>query len=348
MTLPDGERLQRYIRQVQFAPLGPAGQDRLLASRVLICGCGALGSVLANLLARSGIGYLRIVDRDYLELNNLQRQVLYDERDLAEGLPKAIAAAHHLRAINSSIEIEPIVADVDYRNVSSLVNGMDVIADGTDNFETRFLLNDAAHRFQIPWVFGGCIGAEGQTMAILPGTTPCLRCIVGEPPPPGISPTCDTAGIVAPIVNVIAAWQAMEVLKLASGHMDAVCRLLNVFDLWDGRVRQIELDRGKLSESCMTCGAHDYEWLEGRRGTRSAVLCGRNSVQLSPLEPLALDLEQLTARLRPVGQVSANPFLVRLAVDGYQLTIFPDGRAIVSGTADPTEARAVFTRYVGL
>lgn len=348
MTVPDGERRQRYIRQVQFAPLGPAGQDRLLGARVLICGCGALGSVLANLLARAGVGYLRIVDRDYLELNNLQRQVLYDERDLAEGLPKAIAAARHLQAINSTIEIEPIVADVDYRNVSSLVNGIDVIADGTDNFETRFLLNDAAHRFQIPWVFGGCIGAEGQTMAILPGLTPCLRCIIAEPPPPGSAPTCDTAGIVAPIVNVIAAWQAMEVLKLASGHVEAVCRLLNVIDLWDGRVRQIQLDRSQLSEDCLTCGAQDYEWLEGRRGTRSAVLCGRNSVQLSPLEPLALDLEQLTTRLRSVGRISANPYLVRLAVESYQLTIFPDGRAIVSGTADPTEARAVFTRYVGL
>src|SRR5262245_41633855 len=197
-------RLARYVRQMRYGPIGQAGQQRLLAGRALIVGCGALGSVLANTLARSGVGHLRIVDRDFLELNNLQRQVLYDEQDVAAELPKVIAAAAKLRKINSQIEVEPIVTDLDHTNVLDLAAGLNVIVDGTDNFETRFLLNDAAVKLGLPWVYGGCLGAEGQTMTILPGETACLRCLMPEAPPPGLTPTCDTAGIVAPIVNVIA------------------------------------------------------------------------------------------------------------------------------------------------
>src|SRR5262245_8449778 len=208
MAQPQESPLDRYARQVRYAPLGPEGQHRLLASRALVCGCGALGSVLANTLARAGVGHLRIVDRDFLELNNLQRQVLYEESDVAAELPKAIAAAEHLRRINSQIEIEPVVADVDAGNIMALCDGVDCIVDGTDNFETRFLLNDASLSTKIPWVYGGCIGAEGQSMTILPGETPCLRCLMSEPPPPGTTPTCDTAGILGPIIGVIASLQA--------------------------------------------------------------------------------------------------------------------------------------------
>ena len=236
-----------------FPPLGEEGQQRLEQSRVLVCGCGALGSVLANTLVRAGVGHVRIVDRDFLELNNLQRQVLYDESDVASRLPKAIAARNKLRQINSQVEIEAVVADVDFRNLPRLLQNVDVIVDGTDNFETRFLLNDASIHFAIPWVYGGCIGAEGQTMTILPGETPCLRCVLRESPPPGTTPTCDTAGILGPIVNVVASLQACEAIKILSGHSEAVSRTLNVVDLWDNRLRQIQLDALQAAHDCPTC-----------------------------------------------------------------------------------------------
>ena len=280
---PSHRSFDRYVRQMRYtcAPWGKKDNDRLLAGRVLLCGCGALGSVLANTLARAGVGHLRIVDRDFLELNNLQRQVLYDEDDVAAGLPKAIAAANKLRKINSEITIEPLVVDVDPTNITALIEGVDLILDGTDNFETRFLLNDAALKFNIPWVYGGCIGAEGQTMTILPGETPCLRCLMQEMPPPGTTPTCDTAGILGPIINVIASMQACEAIKILSGHREAVSRVLNVFELWDNRIRQVKLDTLSEGSDCPTCHRREFPWLDGQRGSHTAVLCGRNSVQLT-------------------------------------------------------------------
>src|SRR5215471_10449175 len=242
--------LDRYARQMRYAPLGEAGQRRLLAARALICGCGALGSVIASTLARAGVGKLRIVDRDFLELNNLQRQVLFDEADVAAALPKAIAAAEKLQRINSAIEIEPIVADVEPGNALALCADCDIILDGTDNFETRFLLNEAAVKLQIPWVYGGSIGAEGQTLTILPSQPPCFRCMMSEPPPPGTSPTCDTAGILGSIVNVVASIQSSEAIKILSGHADAVSRQLMVIDLWDNQVRQLNLDQLRASGGC--------------------------------------------------------------------------------------------------
>lgn len=340
--------LLRYARQIRYTPIGVEGQRRLAQSRVLVCGCGALGSVLANTLARAGIGHLRIVDRDFLELNNLQRQVLFDEDDLASGLPKAIAAAQRLRRINSQIEIEPIVADVDSRTLEPLLHDVDVIVDGTDNFETRFLLNDASARFRIPWVFGGCLGAEGQTMTILPGETPCLRCVIPDAPPPGTTETCDTAGILAPIINVIASIQACEAIKILSGQRAAVSRVLQVFDLWDNQVRQVRLDAlAAASGNCPTCSGREFPWLDGQRGSQSAVLCGRNAVQLSfpGREPASLD--SLAEKLAAVGRVSQNRYLLRLVVDKYQITVFSDGRAMVGGTSDVAEARSVYARYVG-
>lgn len=339
--------LDRYVRQMRYAPLGEAGQRKLAASRVLLCGCGALGSVIANTLVRAGVGRLRIVDRDFLELNNLQRQVLYDEDDVRAELPKAIAAAEKLRRINSEVEIEPVVADVDATNIEKLASGVDMLLDGTDNFETRFLVNDLAVKRGLPWVYGGVIGSEGQTMTILPGETACLRCLLGEPPPPGSMPTCDSAGILAPIVNVIASMQANEAIKILSGNAKAASRFLTVFELWENRIRQIDVSKLRDSVDCPTCKRGEFAWLEGGRGSRSAVLCGRNAVQLSPAEKGEISLEAMAAKLSAVGKVTRNKYLLRLAVDDYLITLFPDGRAIVGGTDDVAEARTVYAKYIG-
>jgi len=336
----------RYLRQARFAPLGDAGQRRLQASRVLICGCGALGSVLATLLARAGVGFLRIVDRDFLEWSNLQRQVLFNEADVVSGLPKAILAGAKLRAINSEIEIETLVVDVHAGNIDALANDVQLVLDGTDNFEIRFLLNDFAVRHGIPWVFGGCIGAEGQTMSILPGTTPCLRCLLGDAPPPGTTETCDTAGILAPIIGVIASIQACEAIKILSGNLAAVSRVLQVVDLWHNATRHVRLDSLRPAD-CPCCSGREFPWLEGRRGAQSVVLCGRNAVQLAFPDSPRISLEQLAAKLSSTFTVTRNPYLLRFSVDKYTLTVFPDGRAIVAGTEDFAEARSVYARYVG-
>jgi adenylyltransferase/sulfurtransferase len=332
---------------MRYAPLGEAGQLKLAESRALVCGCGALGSVIANTLVRAGVGHVRIVDRDFLELNNLQRQVLYDEDDVAAGLPKAIAAQNRLRRINSQVEVEAIVADVAHTNIEQLLQGVQVIVDGTDNFETRFLLNDAALHFGIPWVYGGCIGAEGQSMTILPGETACLRCLMQETPPPGTTPTCDSAGILGPVINVIASLQSMEAIKILSGHREAISRKLTVIDLWDSTLRQVKLDGLRESADCPACKRQEYPWLRGERGSHTAVLCGRNAVQLSFPGRETISLEALAGRLEGVGQVTRNKFLLRVAVDKYLITVFPDGRAIIGGTEEIAEARSVYARYVG-
>ena len=338
--------LSRYERQMRFAPIGETGQERLRSSRVLICGCGALGSVLANTLARAGVGHLRLVDRDFLEFNNLQRQVLYEEADVEAAIPKAIAAAEKLRRINSNITIEPHVVDVTAGNVLELVKNVDVILDGTDNFETRYLLNDVSVKQSIPWIYGGCIGAEGQSITILPGKTACLRCVMPEPPPPGATPTCDTAGILGPAVNVVASYQASEAIKILSGNETAISRNWTIFDLWENEHRQVSLE--SLSDrDCPTCQRNEFPWLDGKYGVHSAVLCGRNSVQLSfPNQP-AFGLDTLEKQLEGIGVVTRNRFLLRFHVDKYLVTVFSDGRAIVGGTEDLTEARAVYAKYVG-
>jgi adenylyltransferase/sulfurtransferase len=368
--------LDRYVRQMRYAPLGEAGQRRLCDARVLLCGCGALGSVIANTLVRAGVGFLRIVDRDFLELNNLQRQVLYDEEDVRASLPKAVAAAEKLRRINSQVAIEPHVADVDSTSILRLCDGVDMILDGTDNFETRYLVNDAAVKLGIPWVYGGCIGDEGQTMTIVPRDTACLRCLMPEPPPPGATPTCDSAGILAPIINVIASLQANEAIKILSGAKAKISRTLNVFELWENRIRQIDVSKLRDTGDCPTCKHGEFPWLDAKRGSQPAVLCGRNAVQLSPqatddaaTDDAAADdaaageaaagasavdsarqsawLDALAERLAGVGRVTRNRYLLRLAVDDYLITVFPDGRAIVGGTDDIATARTVYAKYIG-
>lgn len=340
--------LSRYARQIRYPGMGEEGQRKLLQKRALVCGCGALGSVIANTLARAGVGHLRIVDRDYLELNNLQRQVLYDEEDVRSGLPKAIAASEKLSRINSQIEIEPHVADVDARNMTELCKDVDVIVDGTDNFETRFLLNDASVKFDIPWVFGGCIGADGQTMSIIPRKTACLRCLMLDgPPPPGTTPTCDSAGILGSIINVIASMQALEAIKMLTENLDHVSRNLTVFQLWDNEIRNLNVETLRDSVDCPVCKHDKFEWLDGERGSQSAILCGRNAVQLSSPDREPLDLGRLETKLEGDGTVERNKFLLRFRIDEFLLTIFPDGRAIVTGTEDIAVAKSLYARWIG-
>ncbi len=343
---PLSQGLDRYVRQVRYKPLGEEGQRRLVESRALVCGCGALGNVLAAMLVRAGVGRVRIVDRDFVETTNLQRQMLFDEDDVARRLPKAIAAAEKLGRANSQVEIEPVVADLNHTNVGELIDGVDVIVDGTDNFETRFLVNDAAVRHGIPWVYGGCLGAEGQTMTILPHETPCLRCLMQQCPPPGTTPTCDVAGILAPIVGVIASIEAVEAIKIASGNRAAVSRSLTVVELWDNHLRQVDVSSLRDQVDCPACRRGEFPWLSGKQGSQTAVLCGRNAVQLAHTG-VRVSLDELARQLEGVGRVTVNAFLLRLEVEGYELTVFPDGRAIVAGTDDAATARTVFAKYVG-
>src|SRR6516164_5915759 len=260
MTEAEDESLDRYSRQIRFPQLGEAGQRALLGSRVALCGCGALGSVLANHLARAGVGFIRVIDRDFIETHNLQRQVLFDEQDVADNLPKAEAAARKMRAINSSIAVEPVVTDLDHTNVLDLVGDADLILDGTDNFETRYLINDAAVKLEKPWIYGGVIGSEGQTMTILPGKTPCIRCLIETAPPPGMTPTCETAGVLGPAVAVIASFEAIEAIKLLAGKHDALNAHLIMVDVWDWTFRQLKIAGllGKVDCPCCTQGRFDW------------------------------------------------------------------------------------------
>ncbi len=339
--------LARYDRQVRFAPLGREGQERLAQARVFLCGCGALGTVLADILVRAGVGFLRIADRDFVEWNNLQRQVLFDEQDAQQGVAKAPAAAEKLQRINSQVQLEPVVTDVNWRNLPQLASDVDLILDGTDNFETRFLLNDFALKHRVPWIYGGVIGAEGQTLVVLPGEGPCLRCLLPEPPAAGTTPTCDTAGVLAPAVHLIASLQALEALKILSGHREAVSRFWTVVSLWDNVIRQVRLSWPDQGRDCPACSGREFPWLEGRRGTRSEVLCGRDAVQLLPPQDQPFSLQELGKRLQGLGPLIVSPHLVRLQVPGYEITVFADGRAIVKGTDDPQVARAIYAKYIG-
>lgn len=341
--------LERYSRQMLVSGIGEEGQRRLLASRVLVCGCGALGSVLADSLARAGVGFLRIVDRDFVELSNLQRQVLFDEDDVAARLPKSIAAAAKLARINSDITLEPIVADIDHTNILKYFEGIDLVVDGTDNFEVRFLINDASLETSTPWVYGGCVGSHGQTMAIFPGESACLRCLIQDVPPPGSAETCDTAGVLGAAINVVASLQTVAALKILTGRADEVEPVLTVVDVWDGTYRQMGMGDLRERSGCQACIEGERTWLRGERGTETTVLCGRNAVQVAPPPGLSLSLEELAKRLESVGQVTANPYLLRLLVADSEmdLTVFSDGRAIIKGTDDLGVARSLYARYIG-
>lgn len=343
MTLHDPDR---YSRQTRFTPLGAEGQTRLAAGRAVVVGCGALGSVVAMALVRAGVGFVRLIDRDVPERSNLPRQVLFDEADVAAGLPKAVAAARHLTAINSAATIEPIVADLTAANAADVLGGVDVIVDGSDNFEARYLVNEYACRHGVPWVYGGAIGAEGRVLTIVPGRTACLRCLVPEPPAAGALPTCDTAGILGPAALVVGAVEAAEAIKLLAGARDMIASRMLVCDLWENVWRTIDLT-ALAAEGCPTCRGGDFPWLEGRLGGRPTALCGREAVQVMPATP-GIDLTALAARLGDVGSVTGNPWIVRAQVEpGIELAVFADGRAIVSGTRDEARARGIVARYLG-
>lgn len=341
--------ITRYHRQVLFRAIGADGQAKLGKSKVLLCGCGALGTVLAETLVRAGIGFLRIVDRDFVELTNLQRQVLFDEQDLADQLPKSIAASRKLALINSQVQIEPHVADVASGNVLGLAQGMDLILDGTDNFETRFLLNDVSLELGIPWIYGGCIGSHGQVLPVFPGETACLRCLMEDVPAPGTTETCDTAGILGPTVNMIASLQAVQALKILAGRRDQVETSLHILDVWDGTLRKMSTKNLREQGRCPACHQGERAWLRGERVSQTTVLCGRNAVQFSPPEKRPINLPELADKLRASGQVTVNPFLIRLTVEGgaYELTVFGDSRAIIKGTDDPTTAKSLYAKYIG-
>jgi adenylyltransferase/sulfurtransferase len=343
----DENLTERYSRQMRFGPIGKAGQEKLINGRVTLCGCGALGTVLANHLVRGGVGFVRIIDRDFIEPSNLQRQVLFDEADVAANLPKAVAAANKLRAVNSNVTIEPVVADIDRTNIEELCRDVDVILDGTDNFEIRYLINDTSVKLNKPWVFGGVIGSHGQSMTILPGETPCLRCVFEAAPGPGDVGTCETAGVLGPVVSVIASYQALEAFKILAGKTAAINRELIYLDMWENTNRRIKIAPLKGKVDCPCCKHRRFEWLEGMQGSQAVSLCGRNSVQVSNRNGVKLNFEDLSKNLVSSGNVSFNKFLLKFDVESYNFTVFPDGRAIIKGTDDIEKARILYAKYIG-
>jgi len=334
----------RYSRQELFAPIGPEGQARLRRARVAIVGCGALGSTLAEMMARAGVGSLTVIDRDYVEESNLQRQSLFDEEDAARGLPKAAAAEARLRAINSEVAVRGVVTDLAADNAAELLKGADLVLDGTDNFETRFLLNDVCLKAGIPWVYGACVGSYGLALLVRPRVSPCLRCVLEELPGPG-GPTCDTVGVVAPVVHVVAGLQAGEALKMLAGRAQDLLPGVVTVDLWKGRFEVMDL--GGRAPWCPACTEGRYDYLESGTGTGSAVLCGRDAVQVRPPRGTRVDLPALARRLAASGDVAANEHLVRFRAPGAEMVVFGDGRAIVKGVKDAAQARSLYARYVG-
>ncbi len=335
-------RNSRYSRQMLFKPIGPNGQMRISSSRVLVAGMGALGTVLASHMARAGVGMLRMVDRDYVELSNLQRQMLYDEEDAARSLPKAVAAQQKLARINSDVTLEPIVSDITSENAEKLLDGIDLVLDGTDNFSTRLLLNDACFKRGIPFVYGGAVSAQGMTAMLVPGETCCLRCLIG-PGESGGGQTCDTVGVVAPIVDIVASFQAVEALKYLVGDREARRGGLLSLEIWHYRSMNLKLPAPK--PDCPTCGLRTYPALTAE-ASGASTLCGRETVQIRGNRPL--DLAKWEQRLAPSCTVTRNPFLLRAELpEGERLVLFPDGRVLVQGTEDPARARTLYDRYIG-
>ena len=333
---------ERYSRQILFAPIGEAGQRKLARARIAVVGCGATGSALLSLLARAGVGYLRIIDRDYIEPSNLQRQMLFDEADAAESLPKAIAAGRKIAAFNSEITVEPHAADLTPDNVEDLLCDVEIVLDGTDNFETRYLINDFAVDRNVPWIYAAGVASYAVTMNILPGETACLACIFPDSPR-GIVETCDTSGILNSAVNFVASVAATEALKLAVGARDKVRRTLLSYDVWTNDFATVNADKPR--SGCRACQERDFIHLAGE-GRPQITLCGRNSVQIHERER-PIDFDEISRRLTPHGEVKHNDFVLRFWRDPYELTLFPDGRAIIKGTTDTAIARSLYARFVG-
>ena len=361
------QRLYRYHRQMLLAGFGETGQKKLLASTALILGCGALGSVSANMLARAGVGHLIIVDRDFIDLTNLQRQILFDENDIEDGLPKAEAARRKIVLINSQIKVTAIVDDINYRNISRLAENADILMDGLDNFETRYLANDYAVKYGKPYIYGGAVGTTGMALTILPHSqngdnpwellesgsraTPCFRCLF-EQAPAGESPSCDTIGVLGPAVSIIANFQAAEALKVLTGNFAQVNPALLNIDLWTNRITQLDMGSSWKDGNCTTCKSRQFEYLEGKSGSSATALCGRDAVQLLNRQDEAINLSVIAQRLQNQGPVTINEFLLRTVIQDsgkeYELSLFADGRAIIKGTGDSAEARGIYAKYIGI
>jgi adenylyltransferase/sulfurtransferase len=328
-----------------FEGIGAEGQQAVMRARVAIVGCGGLGSVQATLLVRAGVGAVRLIDRDFVEESNLQRQLLYDESDVRGFQPKAAAAARKLREVNSLVDVEGLVDDLNPATIDRLLHGVDVILDATDNFDARYLLNDYAVKTGTPWIYGACVGSYGLTFTILPGETACLRCVFESAPPPGLTPTCDTAGVLGSIVATVASLQAAEALKLAAGRRAALSHKIAMFDLWENTYDELALPGA--DPRCPCCGERRFDYLDGREGSETSALCGRDAVQIRGRAGASLDLDELAERLAPLGRVERNPFLLRAHIDTWHLSVFGDGRAIIGGTNDPAVAKSVYARYIG-
>ena len=364
--------LSRYHRQMLLPGFGEEGQRKLAGSTALVIGCGALGTVAANMLARAGVGHLVIVDRDFIEMTNLQRQILFDEDDVAGAIPKAVAAKNKIAKINSQVKVTAIVDDVNHGNIERLagINNpdygkVDILVDGLDNFETRYLANDCAVKHGIPYVYGGAVGTVGASYAILPHTekgdsvwekagvaTPCLRCIFEQAPPPGLNPTCDTAGVIGPAVSIVSNFEVNEALKILTGNLDRVNPTMTNLDLWDNTVRQFKVAKAYDVGDCQCCKHRNFEFLEGKFGSSTTTLCGRNAVQLTHKQNgQKLDFGEIAKRLEQHGKVNASKFMIRADITDngqpYELTLFTDGRAIVKGTKEANTARTIYAKYVG-
>lgn len=333
---------ERYSRQILFSGIGEEGQENLLRAHAAIVGCGALGTFQAAALARAGVGSLTIIDRDYVEASNLQRQWLFEESDAADALPKAAAAERRLAFLNSSVRVQGVVTDLTASNIADVLANAQLILDGTDNFDTRYLINDFSVSRSIPWIYGAAVGSYGLTMPVLPNQTACLRCVYPDPPA-GVQPTCETAGVLNVITAAIASYQVAQALKILSGHPELVEKRITTVDLWQGPTRQVEMPL--QDPDCPACGRRQFSFLEETRRA-PARLCGRNAVQIQ--EHLqTVDLAELKAKLERLGEVRANEFALRFVVAPYEMTVFPDGRAIIKGTSDTGVARSLYARYVG-
>lgn len=349
-TKMDPKTYERYSRQILFREIGESGQKRLLESSAVMVGCGALGTALANLLVRAGLEKLRIVDRDFVEPSNLQRQTLFEETDAQEALPKAIAAERRLRAINSGVSVEGIVADLSPKNAEELLSGFPLILDGTDNFETRFLLNDAAIHLNVPWIYAAVVASYGVTLTVRPGETACLACALESGADDGAhangagsEDTCDTVGVLGAAAGVIAALEAAEAIKLLVGKSQGTGGRLVSFDVWSGKYQAVRVAR---NSQCRACAQRDLKYLEGDAQPH-LTMCGRDSVQIHERRR-QLDLSALGKRIAPtVAEVRENGFLLRFRVPPYEMTVFADGRAIIKGTRDTSVARSLYARYIG-
>lgn len=341
--------LERYSRQLLFQPIGEPGQRRLIEARVAIVGMGALGTVLANHMVRAGVGFVRLIDRDFVETSNLQRQMLYDESDAAGSEPKAIAAAKRLQQANSQVTLEPVVTDLNSSNAEELLSDVQLILDGTDNFAVRFLINDVSQKHGVPWIYGGAVSSRGVSMTIVPGETPCLRCMFGQAPAQGTTETCDTAGVIGPIIHTVASHQATEAFKLLTGAAAQLNRKMVHWDLWYNQHAAVDVSKARKAD-CPCCAEGRYEYLEqDLQEDTIQTLCGRNSVQIQPVRPASFMLSEWAERWKPLGTVELNPFLLRFKPsDAITMILFPDGRLMVQGTDDPVTAKSLYSRYIGM